>query len=237
VTSRRRSLLTTVPAVMATVSVLAPVVTACSADPPVAELKRMAVAPEAVKARAERRASIDERLAPFRNVPGLTHGFTVISDSCSGPRPYNFEDGRDPWLLTCQMSGTSMYGVKGGRIVDVLRQIEAAKIIDDKPAGSEADAAIGYYAKRGRTDEGTLLSAPGLDDGRVVVGWDVTRPPLISPVEALSATCPPPGEAFGQCSVDAGAGASVAELRRHFGMVLRVRAVTGTSYYRLPRNR
>ncbi|GAA2079307.1 hypothetical protein GCM10009780_15470 [Actinomadura alba] len=220
---------------MATVSVPAALLAACSADPPVAELKRMAVAPEAVKARAERRASIDERLAPF-NVRGLTHGFTVISDSCSGPRPYTFEDGRDPWLLTCQMSGTSVYGVKGGRIVDVLRQIETAKIIDDKPAGSQANVAIDYYVKRGRTDESTLLPAPGLDDGRVVVGWDVTRP-LISQVEALSATCPPSGVAFGQCSVDAGAGASVAELRRRFGMVLRVRVVTGTSYYRLPRHR
>ncbi|MDX3538871.1 hypothetical protein PV721_31950 [Streptomyces sp. MB09-01] len=215
-------------------AVMVAVTSGCSTLPDADELRAMATTDGAQLKRDSEEAHIRALIERFNQVEGLQHGYTVLTDGCTGPSDGGFKKQATVHLMTCSMNVSAVFGVEGD-VLDVLRRIEDAGITQWAPhvngpgsaSSGTLDYAWQYHRLGGVFPDGQLMPSPFLasENNAVGVGWD--HPPRPGePAESGqlaedgALVCPPDSPIYSRCLTRPERPDTVTALRARYGAVL-----------------
>ncbi|MBL1082311.1 hypothetical protein JK359_10000 [Streptomyces actinomycinicus] len=201
-------------------------------------VRKLAGSAEAVRARKQTEQRMREAIAHWDAHTPLTLGRIGVDDRCVGGQAEDlfFQDGGDQYKIRCTMSVDAYFGADPRRVSDTIDGVLTAGDPDGSPIpfGHDffyATKVVDYY--RGRTGDpqgpGTGEPHDLFSAGELTLEWDQVRQKGKRELIEEQAVCTPGDPPVERCLREPSS-ASVADLRRKYGMVFRV-SFSSSNYF------
>ncbi|MFI1190256.1 hypothetical protein [Streptomyces californicus] len=194
-------------------------------------VRKLAGSREALRARQEAESALRDVIAVWDAETPLTLGLVVLEDVCVGgsaPELF-FSSGSDRYKITCTMSATAYFGADPRRMADTIDGVLSAGDRTGRPpipfdhAFHYARTVVDYY--RGETGDpqgpGTGEPTHLFSGMTLTLRWDQLRSGPTGQLIEEPRPCGPHDPPVRRCLREP-ASASVADLRREYGMVFMI---------------